>query len=167
MSYRATLRKIGANVQSPGDLWLFAQIVLLATFLPLGLRVLPLPTVLRLLSPKRPAVRVLLPTDTAAAKRVQFTDYILRRNVWVYRPNCLKRSLLLYHFLQRAGMDVQIYLGVQRARQPAAGFAQGELRGHAWLVYRGAAVYEPSDEDLESFHVTYRYAEGVAKGTLV
>ena len=80
---------------------------------------------------------------------------ILRRDLWIYRPNCLKRSLLLYHFLRRAGYDVQFCMGVRPGKQAA----DERLDGHAWLEYRGAPFQEPLEREIPSYAVTYRFPE--------
>jgi hypothetical protein len=121
----------------------------LATVLPLLIRRLPLPRLLRRLTPRRKA-----PADADMARRlVEYSNLILNRRFWVYRPNCLKRSLLRYYFLRRAGYEVQLCLGVQ----PAA--LDGEKGGHAWLMYRGEPFQEPQSERLADYLVTYRYPD--------
>ena len=50
---------------------------------------------------------------------------------------CLPQSLLLWHWLQRAGLDSVICLG---ARQEA-----GRLYAHAWVEYAGEPLAEAAD----------------------
>ncbi len=51
---------------------------------------------------------------------------------------CLRRSLLRYHFLRRAGVPVVIHLG---ARSSAAG-SERRIIGHAWLTLHGQPYFE-------------------------
>jgi hypothetical protein len=50
---------------------------------------------------------------------------------------CLPQSLLLWHWLQRAGLESVICLG---ARQAA-----GRLYAHAWVEYAGEPLAEAAD----------------------
>ena len=43
-----------------------------------------------------------------------------------YKPNCLRRSLLLYHCLRRNGTPVEIHFGVKMGKEA--------LEGHCWLT---------------------------------
>ena len=44
---------------------------------------------------------------------VKFTDYIFSRNFWIYKHTCLKRSLVLFHFLRKLGIIVSVCFGVR------------------------------------------------------
>lgn len=50
---------------------------------------------------------------------------------------CMKRSLLIFHFLRKWGYDASIHFGVERK--------EGVLRGHAWIELNGEPVYESVD----------------------
>ncbi len=67
---------------------------------------------------------------------------------------CLRRSLLRYHFLRRAGLPVQIVFGA-RLTGDRAGRGLG---GHAWLLLNGVPYYE-QPEDYEGFVEMVRYPE--------
>jgi hypothetical protein len=149
-------RRLRAHLASPGDLWLLLRILALATVLPLLLRTLSLPRLLRWLtpSPVRPGAKA--PQPQRIARLVQ---RVLGLNRWVYRPNCLKRSLLLFHFLRRGGQDVRLHIGV---RSPGPLHAGAALDGHAWLELAGAPYLEPQAAAIGSYRVTYRYPERAA-----
>lgn len=68
---------------------------------------------------------------------------------------CLRRSLLRYHFLRRAGLPVQIVFG---ARLTGDRTGRG-LGGHAWLLLNDVPYYE-QPEDYEGFAEMVRYPEG-------
>ena len=50
---------------------------------------------------------------------------------------CMKRSILLFHFLRRSGEDVRINFGFSREG--------GELLGHAWIDLDGKPFAEAED----------------------
>lgn len=53
---------------------------------------------------------------------------------------CLRRSLLRYHFLQRAGLPVVIHFGARRQGQ--------DIAGHAWLTLHGQPYHEKAEHVL-------------------
>jgi hypothetical protein len=65
---------------------------------------------------------------------------------------CLRRSLLRYHFLRRAGLPVQIVFGA-RLKHQAEG---GGIGGHAWLILNGLPYHE-NPGDYEDFTPIYTY----------
>lgn len=66
----------------------------------------------------------------------------------VYRPDgtCLRRSLALWAWLRRRGVDAQVEIGVRRDDD-------GALVGHAWVTYRGTPLYEADGIALQ--HVSF------------
>lgn len=54
---------------------------------------------------------------------------LLARNRLFLKNSCLKRSLLLYHFLRKHGAEVSIHFGVKKI--------DGYLAGHSWLTQNG------------------------------
>lgn len=67
---------------------------------------------------------------------------------------CLRRSLLRYHFLRRAGLPLGIILAM-RTRQPDE---PPGLAGHAWNILDGRPYHERS-EDMAGFTEVYRWPE--------
>lgn len=66
---------------------------------------------------------------------VSFTDLLLRLT---YKDNfCMKRSLLLFHFLRDWGYDVRLRFGVKKE--------DARLTGHAWIELRGLPLREKGD----------------------
>lgn len=67
--------------------------------------------------------------------------------LFVIRNNCLKRSVLLYYFLARAGgEDLRLHIGVfQRS---------GRLWGHSWLT-RAGSVFLDDPSFTGNFHIIY------------
>jgi hypothetical protein len=118
------------------------------------MRWLSVPRLLRLLTPKTAPQHA---DPEFAAKVARYTDALQRRGAWIYRPNCLRRSLVLYRLLRRAGINVQICLGVRRADATAAQDISGGLEGHAWLVYQDMPFLERQQALPQSYRTTYRF----------
>ena len=81
-------------------------------------------------SPKRGKV-----TDPDDAELAAYVDEVLRRLPPPWRYTCLRRGLVLYHLLRRAGRPVALHIGVRKE-------AGGALAAHAWLVSDGAPYLE-------------------------
>ncbi len=135
-----------SQLKRPADWWLLARIVALSSALPVMLRWVKLPTLLRVLSSRHDCATA---QPEQVDKIVRFTWFVLSKNRLAGRNTCLKRSLLLYHFLGRAGLDVEIDFGVQRA---------GGLTGHSWLT-RNGEVYLGSEAVISDYAVVYSSRE--------
>ncbi len=93
------------------------------------------------------------------SKIVKFTDYILSRNFWIYRNTCLKRSLVLYHFLRGLGINVHICFGVRYNGMSPNKEAEKKLEGHAWLIYNGDIFLERNIESTKAYKMTYCFTD--------
>lgn len=74
---------------------------------------------------------------------------------------CLRRSLLRYHFLGRAGLPLGVSFGARfRSNGGAtAGETERAIAGHAWVTLHGDPYHERK-EDWRDFHVVYRWTPG-------
>ena len=81
-------------------------------------------------SPKRGSVTA--PDDEVLAA---YVGQVLRRLPPPWRYTCLRRGLVLYHLLRRAGRPVALHIGVRKD-------VGGLLAAHAWLVEGGAPYLE-------------------------
>jgi len=61
----------------------------------------------------------------------------------LYRATCLRRSLLVWWFLRRAGIQGKICFGVR--------MFNGKLEAHAWVEYNGTVV-----NDSANIHENYQ-----------
>ncbi len=68
---------------------------------------------------------------------------------------CLRRSLLRYHFLGRAGIPLSVAFGARRRE----GTAQRTIAGHAWVTLEDRPYCE-ADEHWRDYHVVYRWPQG-------
>ena len=98
-----------------------------------------------MLTPRDLKVYQRLKLENLKNKTVKFTDYILSRNSLTSENTCLKRTLVLYHFLRKMGMDVQVCFGV-KYNTLSDSKTQKRLEGHAWLLYHGDIFLERNVE---------------------
>lgn len=151
MGLRDGIRRLGRCPR--GHLRWIVGIAALATVLPLLIRFLSLPRLLDVLTPK--ATR--RPEAPDPSTMVRYTDRILGTRLWIYQPTCLKRALLLFHFLRRSGMPVSFCLGVQPTITYAARDREGRLEGHAWVTYEGRPVYESEKNRNAGYKPTFLF----------
>jgi hypothetical protein len=94
----------------------------------------PLPVALRDLTP--PAEPQALPHDAIR----QIVDALTALGAGRPLGICLRRSLLRYYFLRRAGLPLVIHFGARRLG--------GDIAGHAWLTLAGQPYYEKPEHVL-------------------
>lgn len=115
--------------------------------LPVLQRVLPLPALVTLYGARMP-LTILPPLDP---DRLLFLiQGLLQQRIGMIRPNCMKQSLVLCHFLRQWGHPVSLYFGV--AKQG------GTLAGHCWVELAGRPFGE-KDDPRRAFTVTYVFPE--------
>ncbi len=149
--------KIRTNFDSFSDVELFIKIFILLSLLPLLIRLLSLPRLMKFLTPGDVKALKDLNQERTKEKIVRYTDYILSRNLLIYKTICWKRALVLYHYLRKTGINVQICFGV---RLPSMESKDKLLDGHAWLKYNGEIFLERDMEMAKTYKVTYIYPEG-------
>lgn len=130
------------------DVSLFFQILLLWIALPC-LLLLPLRKMLRLFTPRQRIVA----EETVIRRRYQkilhYACYWFRWK-WIDRHNsCLKKSLLLYYFLNREGIPTRICFGIKKNEE--------NLCGHSWIETPYSYFFPPDDH--EDFIRIYTYSE--------
>ena len=103
--------------------------------LPVIKHLLPLPTLVRLMS-----------GPASSQRSYENERRIVRSASRVYRHrrpgSCLERSLLAYRYLSNANADPTLVIGVRREER--------DVIGHAWVLVDGSPLYE-SSAYLESF----------------
>jgi len=153
-----TLRKIRTNFGSFQEVLIFVRIFSLVTILPVMLRSLSLPGLMKMLTPLHAKFHRTPDMEEDRNNIVRFTDYILGLNFWIYRTTCLRRSLVLYHFLRLAGFDVKICFGIRyNGNLPDREIKK--LEGHAWLLYNGNIYLEKNAEAAGTYKVTYSFPD--------
>ncbi len=124
---------------------LFIRIWLLITLLTPLIRMFKLPRLLQLLTPKK-----VTPKRWAVDQIVSFTDTIMEQEKFIYRRNCLKRTLTLYFFFSRLGLPIQVNLGVRKEDK--------KLAGHGWLTLEGKPYKEPTP-NKPAYKIIYSFPQ--------
>ena len=124
------------------DILVFLQVIILWSTLPI-LLFFPLEHVLQLLtpSPRLPSRPV------SSSKIILLVNYWFRLTRIIARNSCLKRSLVLYHLLNRNGIPVRICIGIKKEN--------GHLIGHSWIESKDGSIEE--NRDVDDFVVMYTY----------
>ncbi len=78
------------------------------------------------------------------------TQGLLNRQIGVFRPNCVKQSPVLFHFLYAWDYPVQVFFGVEKK--------SGEIAGHCWIEIDDRPLAEP-DDPHRVFAITYIFPE--------
>lgn len=148
------VKKIKNNFHSFKDIWLFICIFFWATVLPFIVKFLPFHRTMQMITPLKIS-RYRKNKKSTQEKIVLYTDYILSLNVWIWRKTCLKRSLLLYRFLNKIGMDIQVCFGVKFDKSMTSKNKNENVGGHAWLLLNGEIFLERNIEMVREFRMTY------------
>lgn len=136
------------------ELILRSHVWLLATFLPLLVKLVPLGRLVKLLTP--PA-RFTPHAAVTADRIVEIVGRRLHRLRNMRRRACLRRGLLLFHMLRLSGTPAVLHVGVFPPN------AESErLRAHCWVSVEGRCVWDPP-ENTVALWLTY----GAQKGDIV
>ena len=135
-------------------MWLFIRIFFWATLLPIIVKFLPLPRTMQMMTPSK-TNGYIKNQNGVQEKIIRYTDYILNLNVWIWRTTCLKRSLLLYRFLNKFGVKVQICFGVKFNQNMISKDKSKHLDGHAWLLLNNEIFLERNIEMVSEYKITY------------
>lgn len=151
------LKKIRDNFRSFRDVQLFLHLHLFLLFISILLKIVSLKrlfVIMSYLSAKRNHSYY---SNHKKDLTVHYTDMILRRGYWNKANRCLKRTLVLFHFLRKSGMDVHICFGVRYKEEKPAAEEKKKLEGHAWLLYRGEPFLENDREAIKTYTNTLRF----------
>ena len=111
------------------------HIRILATFIPLFARVVPLKILVDILTPPfwfKPYHRI------TAAKISELVQLRLENPRNMKRRSCLRLSLVLFHFLRLAGEPAEIHFSVY-----PPGIDSTRMHGHCWVTNNGENMCEP------------------------
>jgi len=153
------LRKFRTNFDSFEDIGLFTEIFFLVTVLPPMLRLLSLPRLMKVLTPRDSRRHKDLDLEKSKDKIVKYTDYVLSHNLWIYKRTCLKRSLVLYHFLRKLGINVHVCFGVRYSENITDRETNRRLEGHAWLLHKGDIFLEKRVGVNKTYRITYCFPD--------
>jgi hypothetical protein len=109
-------------------------------------------SLIKLLTPQDPK----FPLNPQQKKKIiKWTDGILGWDFFIFRSSCLKRSLILYHFLKQGGLPLQINFGVRKLAQNSKARVP-LLDGHGWLSL-GGQTYLEKGEPQKAFKLIYSF----------
>jgi hypothetical protein len=134
------------GIRTPADLRLLAEALRLHHAIP-GWMTAPLPTTMQRLTP---ALGEPLPLSEYQ-RRTHLIDATVHLDQTVPLGICLRRSLVRYILLRRAGLPVTIIFGARPTQKAATGLA-----AHAWLELDGQPWME-APENVQGFAIMYRY----------
>jgi len=83
---------------------------------------------------------------------VEWTDGLLRKWPPPWRYTCLKRSVVLYYLLRKAGLPANLHIGVRRSEA-------GTFVAHAWLTRDAALLFEPPASNPDIYRVIASFPE--------
>lgn len=123
--------KTTALLRHPRNVKIFLEMFAFAAVMPLLMKLYSLERVLGIITPRAKGRR-----NHASHARteilVQLGVLLLKRNRLFLKNSCLKRSMLLYYFLRKHGVEVCIHFGVKKL--------DGYLAGHSWLTQNGTLL---------------------------
>ena len=151
------IKKMRQNFNSWRDVLLFYRVLGLITFMPILVKWNTLPRLMNQLTPLNIRTPNHSTADLTIAKIIKYTDFILGWEVGVWKRTCLKRSLVLYHFLRHVGMPVHICFGVRVPQTAGKQEALSRLEGHAWLMHEGGLFLENDPDMTRTYMETYRF----------
>ena len=121
--------------------WLLrGHIGVLATLMPLAVRLVTVQRLVRLLTPPR----WLRPYAAVTAPEMAgFVAHRLRRPRMMRRRTCLRQGLVLFHFLRLAGLPAAVHFGIfSPATDPR------RLHGHCWVTLGDVCLSPPPEEPV-------------------
>jgi hypothetical protein len=140
---RAIYRKVSALRLC--ELWLLLSSAGLLVALPVLQRVFTLPALVTLFGTRT------LPTvfPPLQPERLLFLIRgLLSQRIGMIRPNCMKQSLVLFHFLRQWGAPATIHFGVAKQHDT--------LEGHCWVELAGQPFGE-RDDPRRTFATMYTF----------
>ncbi len=136
------LRKL-RRIETAADAALLSRILVVALLMPLLAERVKLPRLMAMLGRGKCSGHG---DERTYQKIILFTQYVLSLNAPMVRNTCLIRSLVLFHFLRKAGTDVCLHIGV--------GKESGRIVAHSWLARDdGSPVIDRASVDR--YHVIY------------
>ena len=146
-----------AALKNPAELLLIVRITGFLAALPVLIRVKSIQGVVRAITPEKGcAVRSPLTLERVIYLCQRLLRIFQRHH---YNYSCLKRSLLLYHFLRYYQVPVEINFGVK--------WADDGLTGHSWLTLHDDIYLEPlgkAEQFTQFFALPGEYAGGSGLG---
>lgn len=122
------------------------RMALWVALLTAAVKLLPLPRVMKFVTPARRRAAAADPARTQA-HLARLLDMLLAADFWIFTPTCWKRAPVLYRYLALNGIASRILFGVRKEET-------GLLAGHAWLEAEGRPLLEAKTPD---YRVTFSF----------
>ena len=139
-------RAMRKTVVHPRESMLMIRMAAWIIIVSVAVKLTSLPKVLQLVSAR-------VPSDTPAAnqletlKLVHAIDLLLGTDIFMFRPSCWRRAIVLHRYLALNGIESRINFGVKKD-------GDGKVVGHAWLEHQGEPILE--DAPL-AYKVTFAF----------
>jgi hypothetical protein len=134
--------------RNPSEAIMLARMAVWVALISLGARTLSLPNLLKLTTPRLRLQQSIAreEMETALAHSI---DSLLAINLFVFKPVCWKRAIVLQRYLALRGIRTRIVFGVKRADEQL-------LAGHAWLEAGNQPLLET---EPPRYTITYAYPD--------
>ncbi len=143
------MRGIRRAIIDPREALLISRMAAWVCILSALVRLRPLPSALKIVAGKPRQTQASLDAPQKLARAI---DLLLNTNVFVFKPNCWKRSAILHRYLALNGIATRIVFGV---RPDVA----GGIDGHAWLEADGEPILETA---TPNYKITYTFPSSEA-----
>jgi len=134
---------------TPGHWLLFLRVAAWTALVPALLRVLSLPALMRIVTPKTPVGEFSEDQLETAGLINSYIVAILRLHPENQGKMCLRRSLVIYRFARLYGAPAVFCCGVSKE--------DGALVGHAWIELGGEKRFDPRAD--ANFATTFSYPD--------
>lgn len=131
----------------PSTAWLLLRMAGWVATLSLLIRMLPLPSILRLMQPRVRSHAAMPDPATTQEHLARLLDLLLATEFLFLTPTCWKRATVLHRYLGLQGIGTRIVFGVRKEDEEL-------LAGHAWLEADGKPLLETA---LQSYTVPYSF----------
>lgn len=132
---RAGARAARLAAREPRTAFLLLRMACWVAALTALMKVRPLPSALKFLTPRARPARAGEDREEIQAELARLLDLLLAADFWVFTPTCWKRAPVLHRFLALRGIPTRVVFGVRREDRRA-------LDGHAWLEAEGKPLLE-------------------------
>lgn len=126
----------------PKDAGLLAGLFFLLAYYSVKVQFTPVPSILSGLSALKKSERKTTAEDWLMLDKMWRGCGFLLKKVFLTDKTCLKRTLVLYRWCCRQGLEARAVIGVCREGR--------EIKGHSWLLIEGKPFHEEQAE-LEKF----------------
>lgn len=135
------------NVMSIKDVFQIMQITFFLTIIPILIRFLSMPKLLKLITPKSKSNRFSIEEQE---RFIYLTKKLLSINRLIFRQKCLLQSLILYYFFNKHSNNIQICFGVSKLNE--------KIEGHSWIMQNGKIIAEV-DNPFKKYKPVYIFPE--------